>query len=379
MLVLVAFVGVGLIGQPFDRGVGTPPTPPAASTTESPSPAPPAEVPDFLRHEWARPYAVTPDLEQWQSGFLRLSSEVADFGPVLGVEASQSSVDAVGIDRLLVTATARTKGCSFGDVGEYRWSIGGKGTVLTLAVVDSDACPGREAALDGPWVRSDFPAPDGPDSTLPPGTYLTAAFDPFGDPAASGQLSYTVEQGWTVIEDSSATFVLQHRVETAPGQPPTDTIVALFAQPRMAVEVEDGATCDRPRAAPGSPDGVDDLVDAIVRRPGVVSTSPVGLSIRGYHARAIDLRVSPSWTGGCQAPEALIVGQVILVGAAGELGPSVGIAPSHPVRLILVDLTGGRTLAIAIFDIEGSEAAFTEHADEAMSVVQTFELHASNP
>ena len=160
MLVLVGFVAAGLIGQPFDRGVGTPPTPPAP-TTESPSPTPPidAEVPDFLRHEWARPYAVTPDLDQWGSGFLRLSTEVAYFGPAPGPGASQSAIDAVGIDRLVITATAETRGCSVGDVGEYRWSIGGKGTVMTLEAIDTDACEGREPALEGAWIRSDLPSP----------------------------------------------------------------------------------------------------------------------------------------------------------------------------------------------------------------------------
>jgi hypothetical protein len=166
VLALVTVVAIGIAGKQVEVQVGAPPasasqaapSPVAASQTTAPVAAS-AEVPDFLRHLWARPYAIHPDQDQWKSGFLELSTAFVDYGPAPGPEASQGALAAVGIDRLVVTATTLTKGCSIGDIGVYRWSIGGKGTVMTLEVVDADSCAGRQGAIAGPWVRSDFPVP----------------------------------------------------------------------------------------------------------------------------------------------------------------------------------------------------------------------------
>ena len=54
--------------------------------------------------------------------------------------------------------------------------------------------------------------------------------------------------------------------------------------------------------------------------------------------------------------------------------------PDHPVRLILLDLTGGRTLAIAIQDVGSpGRARFQALTAEVMPVVESFEFHAPPP
>ena len=111
----------------------------------------------FAMHGSGR--AVMPGLDQWGTGFLSLASGPSDFGPEPGAGASRSAIAAAGPDTLAVTATAETQGCAVGDVGTYRWSLEGKGTVLTLTAVGPDACAAREAALAGHWVRADLRLP----------------------------------------------------------------------------------------------------------------------------------------------------------------------------------------------------------------------------
>jgi hypothetical protein len=230
----------------------------------------------------------------------------------------------------------------------------------------------------GQWVRADLALPDAGAASLAPGTHLTSAFDPIGDPTAPIRLSYTVPEGWTVDEDGTTTLVLHHGPAALPGQPSTDSFVVLLAQPRMAADLEAGAACGPVGDAPGVGGGLDALVAAIVARPGVVSTPPTAVTIGGHGGRSLDLTLSASWTGGCRAPEGPVVGLPILVEAGSATGPVVGLAPDHPVRLILLDLAQGRTMAIAIYDVEATQPSqFEAHVAEAMPIVESLDLRSA--
>jgi hypothetical protein len=337
-------------------------------------------IPDVLRHSWQRPLPVAPGPDLWGSGFLSLVSPQLEFGREPGAGASKSAITASGPDSLAVIATGETIGCAVGDVGAYRWSVEGKGTVLTLTAIGADACAARQPALTGPWVRSDLPPPADMEAPLPPGTYQTTSFDPSGDPAVPMRLSYTVPEGWKVKEDGRATFVLHHLPGTTQGQPSADTFVALLAQPRMAADVKAGAACGPVDDAPGVGSSVDELVAAIMARPGVVSTPPAAVTIGGRQGQLLDLQLAASWTGGCSSPEGLKVGVAILHGAGVGSGPVVGLGPDHPVRLILLDLTDGRTMAVAIFDIGTSQPSlFEAHVTEVMPIVESLEFQPATP
>ena len=70
----------------------------------------------------------------------------------------------------------------------------------------------------------------------------------------------------------------------------------------------------------------------------------------------------------------------ILVGAESGTGPTVGISPDHPLRLILLDLTGGRTMSIAMVNPGSSEASqFDVQVEAMMPVIESFQLHAPTP
>ena len=373
-VVLVGVVGVAVVGRPSDSAIGPQPTPAASAT----SPAAGGPIPDVISHSWERPTAVTPGLDAWGSGSLRVTSGILEVGPEPGDAASRSEITATGPDTLLVAATVETPGCAIGDIGTYRWSVEGKGTVLTLTAIGADACAAREKALAGQWVRSDLPHPG--EATLPPGTYLTSGFDPFDKPGMSGQLSYTVPEGWKVKDDQPATFELHHLADASSGQRSTDSFIFLFARPRMAADFQKGATCGPLSEAPGVGHGVDDIVAAIMARPGVVSTPPAKVSIGGFEGQMLDLRLAPSWTGGCQAPEGPVVSIPILFEAGFEAGPVAAIGPETPTRLILLDLLDGRTMSIGIFCLDSSgPSSFDDQVAAVMPVIRGFEFHPPSP
>jgi hypothetical protein len=362
--IVLVTVGVAVTNRPSNSVTGPPPTPSSAPSTAG-------VVPDVLRHAWQRPYGVTPDLGQWGSGFLTIADGVMDFGAEPGAGASRTAIAASGSSALVVTATVDTDGCAVGDTGTYVWSLEGKDTVMTLTA-DVDACMAREVGLAGQWVRSDLPLLDAP---LQAGSYLTSSFSPFGAPETSGQLSYTVPERWKVKEDRAATFLLHRLADEAAIDPSGDLFVSLFTRPRLVADFMKGATCGPTSPVSGVGTGVDEVVAAIRARPGVESTAPSRVTIGGYEGQMLDLHLAPSWTGGCRAPDGPVVAMPLLGGPELESG-GVGIGRDSPVRVILLDLTGGRTIAIAVFVGGPAEPTqlVTEAAD-AMQVIQTFEFH----
>jgi hypothetical protein len=377
-VVLIGVVGVAVLQRTSNFGFGPGPTP-VISPTSSPAAPTGGPVPTDLRHSWERPYAVTPDLDQWRTGFLSMATDLVDFGPEPGVGASKSAIAASGADALVATASAETRGCMTGDTGTYRWSLEGKGTVLTLTAISADACAAREEALAGPWVRSDLPTP--PDGVpMEPGTYVTSALDLFGAPEVSGQLSYTVPDRWKVKEDRAGTFLLHHLPDDSAGPPSTDLFIRVFTQPRMVADYAEGATCGEHSDAPGVGRRVADIVAAIIARPGVVSTPPLAVTIGGYEGQMLDLQLARSWKGGCRAPDGPKVAMPILDGTEFEMGAGAGLDPNGSFRLILLDLTGGRTMAVAVFAVGPSlPPQLEEQVAGAMPVIESFEFHPPTP
>jgi hypothetical protein len=371
VIVLIGVLGIAVLGRPSDT-VGPQPTP-------SPAPSATGPVPEALRHVWQRPYAVTPDLDQWPSGFLSLESGALELRPEPSAVSSGSTVVAAGLDTLVATSTAETPGCAIGDIGAYRWSVEGQGTVMTLTAIGADACAAREQALAGPWVRADLPGPPSGEP-LAPGTYLTSSFDPFGRPGLSGQLSYTVPERWKVKEDRAGAFLLHRLPDDAATQPSTDTFIHLFTHARLMADYTEGAICGQSSEAQGVGRRVDDIVAAIRARPGVVSTPPAAVTIGGYTGQMLDLHLAPTWTGGCQDPDGPIIAMPLLLGLESERSAGIGLVLDSPVRLILLDLTGGRTMAVAIYGGGPAQPAkLEEQVADAMPVIESFEFHAPTP
>ena len=177
------------------------------------------------------------------------------------------------------------------------------------------------------------------------------------------------------------TLLLHHLPDASQGQPSFDSFILLLARPGMAADFSEGSTCGGPVSdAPGVGGSLDDLVAAIMARPGVVSTPPAAVTIGGYEGQMLDLQLAASWTGGCLTPDGPVVGMPLLHEAGSETGPGFGLQPDRPLRLILLDITGGRTMAIAIFEIEPTERSlFEAHAAEVMPIIESFEFHPPTP
>jgi hypothetical protein len=189
-----------------------------------------------------------------------------------------------------------------------------------------------------------------------------------------------VPERWKVKEDRAATFLLHHLADTAATDSAGDVFIHLFTQPRLVADYVKGATCGPTSEVPGVGTGVDDLVAAIIARPGVESTTPSRITIGGYVGRMVDLHLAPSWSGGCRAPEGSFVALPLLLGPEFGFGADFGIGPNSPVRLILLDLTGGRTIAIAVFEGGPAEPSQLDAASrEAMRVIDSFEFHPPTP
>jgi hypothetical protein len=376
--VLVVVVAVAIQGRSPNGGIVQPSTPSASS---SPSPVASAgeAILDALRHAWQRPSPVAPGPDVHGSGFMTLTGDVLEFGRDRAAGTSKTEIVA-GPDSLVLTATAETQGCEPGDLGTYRWTLEGKDTVLTLTPVMSDACSAREALLAGPWVRADLPNHGG-GTALAPGTYTMSTFDPFGDGGRSGRLSYTVPAGWEAIGEDPAAFLLHRLSDPAQGLPSRELIIGVLAQPVMAADLPNGTDCPSPADsanAPGVGKGRDELVAAIRARPSVVSTEATPVTVAGYSGLSLDLRLAPSWTGWCAQPGGgrLTATAILRQPDAHAL---VGLSSEAPfLRLILLDLGDGKTLAIVIAGIAPSgSASFKEQAAAAMPIVDSFALGPS--
>jgi hypothetical protein len=372
----VTIVGItALVIQQLPEG-------PAATLAISPSPDGSASrnvpIPEGLLHAWERPYMVSPGQQQWPSANLRVTDGFLDVRSDIFEATGRSMIVAVSPDTFAATANAETIGCRDGDVGTYRWALDGEGTILRLKAIPADACSARQEALDGDWVRADLPPNPANAPDLSAGRHETSLFDPFDDADRPGQLAFTVPKGWRLEIDEGQSIVLHRAAEPIQGRPADDTLITVLAQPRVAAELEDGAECVGFTVAPGVGTTVDDMVAAITTRPGIDSATPTALKIGRHEGVLLDLEVSPSWTGGCQALEGFIQGVPVVT--TSSTGPGVGIGPDLPSRLILLDLGSGRTAAIAIAGLGGDGASrYEEAVAEAMPIVESFEFNPASP
>jgi hypothetical protein len=155
----------------------------------------------------------------------------------------------------------------------------------------------------------------------------------------------------------------------------------VLAQPVMAMDLPNGTDCPSPADSantPGVGKGRDELVAAIRARPSVVLTEATPVTVAGYPGLSLDLRLAPSWTGWCAEPGGgrLIATPILRQPDAHAL---VGLSSEAPfLRLILLDLGNGKTLAIVIAGITVSgSASFEEQADGAMPIVESFAIGPS--
>ena len=370
VVLVVGVASVGLLGPRSENGLQ-----PANSAAPTASANPQAAaVPEALIHPWQRPYTVAPAPDVQGSGTLVITAHGLTVTKDVPGTSWSGTVAAAGSDAIVVTATEGDAGCRAGDAAAYRWTLDGQGTFLTLAAIGTDPCATRLAILGGTWVRSDLPTHPLQDRPLSVGDHTTTTFAPFGNPASPGRTTFRVSGGWTLMQDTRLLLMLL-RDPSDPTNPSTPAVlVEALAQPALAAEFPPGSDCVGFTEEPGVGRSRDELVQAIRNRPSLRVSQPKPVDIGGRSAIQLDVEVAPSWTNTCTTPDGPTVAVPILVAAGSDGEPGIGLRAGMWLRLVLVDLGGGRTVVIAIASAEEGASDPEQVSAPAMPTVESFEF-----
>jgi hypothetical protein len=371
-IVVAVGAGIVLLGRPSTPSVGGPtPAPsvaPAPSASAAPSAStsgnPVAALPAELSHTWiGAPRAVPAPFPQ-DTSVQVLSMDAATHGLHLSFSPGDSRilnsfVEVPAPDELRVT--------------------------LTLEAV-SDTCAPRAQVLPGAWTRSACRnTSDACLGAVPAGTYSSVFFGPRGVPdkayGAFGALRFTVPDGWANAHDGPSSYALVPAADYAgeagdPAAAAASHGVSVYGwTPRLA-QTDD---CS-PQLEPGPSATVDDLAAWVAGRQGVEATTPTALTIGGRPAKMLDVAVAADWTATCPVGDGSSqIPAVALLSAdvGSDLVPFAGwdgwLRAGQRMRLVFVDIGGGSTATIAIYD-SSSPSRFDELVAAAMPVIATFEF-----
>ena len=397
VIVFAVGAGIVLLGRPSTPEVGAPtaaPSPtPAPSAPDPASPSPAAALPAELAYRWIGAPRVIPGISSaevlpllWMAeprAFLNadltgnyFDSDVALVAPAAPTPPGSGPKQG---ELTLTSTAASAAGCSVEDVGHYSWSLTADGLSLTLAATRDD-CADRASAFNGTWTRSACRNPDdtclGP---VPAGTYVSTFFDARSGPGsvafqgAYGQLRYTVPDGWANADDWPHSYSLVPAGDYAGplGDPVTNTNwhgIYVFSRPAAWDAPEDCSV----RLAEGVGTSPANLAAWVAGRPGVAGTAPEPIAIGGYAGVMLDIHLEGGSKPPC--PGESVPSTALLADESGATGRWVwGITAAERMRLIFLDIGGGRTVAIVIDD-SYSQTRFDTLVARAMPVVATFEF-----
>lgn len=197
------------------------------------------------------------------------------------------------------------------------------GMTLALALA---AC-GASGATGAP---SSSPGP----SAMPAGTYTSKVFQP--------ATTFTVPAGWVLASDEP-TYLQLHPVET-------DVVgIHLFRDP---VAASQDKACPA-TAEPGVGKTSTELVAWMRGLKGLVVGSPVLVTVGALHGESVDIGLAADWTQSCSFANGLPTVPLLM-------NPDIDrwvIAGGERLRLYLLDLPGGGTLAVDLDDFDGSQIA----------------------
>jgi len=177
------------------------------------------------------------------------------------------------------------------------------------------------------------PAATGPvSSTLPAGTYTSAAFQP--------PVTFTVPDGWELVTDSAGYLELRPAGSEVTG-------IYLF---RDVVAASQDPAC--PTAAePGIGSTSTDLVLWIRSLAGLTASTPAMVTVGGLRGTSLDIGIVPGWTASCPFANGLPT-VALLVGETSGLRWVV--AGDERLRLYILDLPGGGTVIVDVDAFDGT-------------------------
>jgi hypothetical protein len=387
-----AVLVVAVVGGAFllnrGNGVGSPTQAPSPTATQpavsSPEPtlAAGTDLPAALVAGWFGADRAVPKIQAGAGAILFLDAaqmHVAQSNqqPTTLVRATASIVDG-RIQLVSQDADTYPGGavCPKGTTGFYAYTLSSSGNTLTLQRY-SDPCSGRSTMLEGTWWKKGCLNGTACYGSLDAGTYGTQYFDPRVGPADPwlpnyGAMSFTVSDGWALAEDfptrvrfsAAADFARE-----ATGTDPSDmSMLTIVAQPFPKI---DGAACNSTTTPKlGDPRSPADILVFIQAQPWIDAGPPQSLTVGGYAATQVDLRVKAGASFGC-ASDAMPYGEYLAGYGANDWG--FGLSGTARARLILVDLGDGDVVAAVIESLD--QANFDTYVPQAMPIISslTFE------
>ena len=194
------------------------------------------------------------------------------------------------------------------------------------------------------------PASSGATATaMPAGTYTSKVFQP--------AVTYTVPDGWVVGADQPSYLEL-HPVET-------DVLgIHLFLNP--VASSQDKACPTTPE--PGVGKTSTELMTWMRGLKGLVVGTPALVTVGTLRGVSVDIGLAPDWTQSCSFANGIPTVPLI---QNADIDRWV-IAGGERLRLYLLDLAGGGTLAVDIDDFNGSQ--ITQLIGEAAPIVKTLQV-----
>ncbi len=167
---------------------------------------------------------------------------------------------------------------------------------------------------------------------LPAGTYTSKAFNP--------AVTYTIPAGWEQAVDSASYLQLRPAGSDIAG-------IYLFRNPTAASQ---DPTCPN-LPEPGVGTTSSELAAWIRERPGLVVSNPAMITVGGLPGVSIDVGIKDGWTQSCSFANGSPTVPLFDGGAAGYHWVVYG---DERLRLYLLDLPGGGTVAVNVDTVDGS-------------------------
>ena len=334
--------------------------PATTPTTVIPSPsssiAPGSQLAE-LAGRWvgATPRAVTtPDPSA--PAFVVFSADRVSLEHLSGgiVNDFTSRVTVTGVGQLQLTLTDQLGRCAAGAIGDYRWTLSPQATRLTLLAV-SDECPTRGDALAGTWTHTACPARGGDClGRLESGRYASVHFDPFGSDSY-GEVSYDVTDGWSSTFDDPSRLTLL---------PPTVDGSGMHGLYVFADAAPVNADC--PATASTAADSTA-IAATLSATPGL-SVTKSEATVGAYQAHVLDVVAAASLP--CASERRLLASK-----PGGSTPWTLAIGQGQRMRILLIDLPGGRTMAVVVAS-DRSAAEYAQVLDASTAVIDSFVLSA---
>jgi hypothetical protein len=223
-----------------------------------------------------------------------------------------------------------------------------------------DACGERAYRLSGAWGRSDI-------GTLVPGQHISHLFKPFG---VTGQLSYTVPEGWMVVADCPSCYALAKQ-DSDTSSINLDSAVLLVSHGKTCTDTGTAIVAGTPLA----------FAESLATVPGLVAGTPTPVTVGGLTGVMVDVSTLPGWSDLCSysqgtdangSPGPIEYSTSVSTFTDAATGSEFAVSPGGGARYVLLDHGVGQTLLIEISD--AGATSWEAFLAEAMPVVNSFEF-----